>query len=148
MRYLVIATPDEKKLIKDYQAYDEVIVTGVGYGNVFQALKDIPRDSEIVNVGYAGSNELPKGSRCIVGRSMSYHPNCEYEEKTYMLHEGGVDCYSSSDFVTENTIDVPAVFDMELYAIMSMGFENVWSMKVVSDQLDYDEYEGTRYGRQ
>lgn len=35
MRYLVIATPEEKKLIKDYQAYDEVIVTGVGYDNVW-----------------------------------------------------------------------------------------------------------------
>lgn len=35
MRYLVISTPDEKKLIKDYQAHDEVIVTGVGYDNVW-----------------------------------------------------------------------------------------------------------------
>ena len=37
-------------------------------------------------------------------------------------------------------IQEPVLFDMELYAIMSMGFKNVESIKIVSDNLNINQY--------
>ena len=135
---IVVATDAEYKRFKaDAQ---EIVVTGVGYSNVYKALTDIPRDTPIFNVGYAGSNTIPKGTVCTIAECRHYHPNVEYSEDTYKLN-GEYICYTSDDFVTRTDIKEPVVFDMELYAILSMGFTNVTATKIVSDNLSYEEYE-------
>lgn len=122
-----------------------VIVTGVGYPNVYRALADIPRDTPIINIGYAGSNSIPKGTTCVIGACRHYHPNVEYDEPEYKLN-GKYICYTSDDFVLNTDIKEPVVFDMELYAILSMGFTNVTAIKVISDNLSLEEYENTTNG--
>ena len=54
---------------------DKVIITGVGAVNVWRALKDEPRDQEVVNIGYVGSNVLPVGTLCSPEEVELYHPN-------------------------------------------------------------------------
>lgn len=135
---IVVATKQEKERFKSET--QEIIMTGVGYGNVFEALKDIPRDTPITNIGYAGSNTIPKGTVCGIGECRHYHPNVEYEETVYKLN-GDYICYTSDDFVTYTDIKEPVVFDMELYAILSMGFTNVTAIKIISDNLSIEEYE-------
>ena len=140
---IVVATQDEYRNFK--QPYNEVFVTGVGYGNVIRSLADIPRDTPILNIGYAGSNSIPKGTVCFIKECRHYHPNVEYEEPTYKLGGGYVDdeyiCYTSDDFVLRTDIEEPVLFDMELYAILSMGFTDVTAVKIVSDNLSLEEYE-------
>ena len=137
-RLIVIATSEEEKLAKEY--HSPILITGVGYGNVYRTMKSIDRDVPLLNLGYAGSNRIPVGSVCRVGRVMNYHPNVRYEEKQFRL-DGDTICFSSSDFVTETNIRTPCLFDMELYALLSMGFTDVISFKTVSDRLNYKEYE-------
>lgn len=135
---IVVATETEH--VKFQSANEEMIVTGVGYANVFKTLADIPRDTPITNIGYAGSNNIKIGTVCAIGECRHYHPNVDYEEPIYKLN-GEYICYSSDDFVTHTDIKESVVFDMELYAILSMGFTNVTAIKVISDNLSLEEYE-------
>ena len=139
----VVAMPSEIELIKPYSDWNgkgPVLVTGAGAVNVIQALRDVPRNTMIMNVGYAGSNKIPVGTRCYIGKVRMYHPAAKIEDPVFDLN-GTVPCYTAGDFVTETDIDEPCVFDMELAYILAMGFERVYAVKVVSDNLDYDEFE-------
>ena len=135
---IVVATEDELALVGDYPR-DQCIVTGVGALNVIRALMDVDRNEPILNVGYAGSNSLPVGSKVCVGSCQLYHPNADFESPVYDLW-GDIPCFTSSDFVINTNIEIPCVFDMELAYILAMGFNFVLSNKVVSDNLDYNEY--------
>lgn len=135
---IVVATEAEYEKFKS--TTQETIITGVGYANVYKALANIPRDTPITNIGYAGSNKIPIGEVCFIGECRHYHPNVEYKEDVYKL-PGNCICFTSDDFVLNTDIEVPVVFDMELYAILSMGFTNVIAIKVVSDNLSLSEYE-------
>lgn len=135
---IVVATDAEYERFKDYG--QDIVKTGVGYGNVFKALANIPRDTPILNIGYAGSNTIPIGEECIISECRHYHPKVEYDEAVYKL-DGDCVCYTSDDFVTHTDIKEPVVFDMELYAILSMGFTDVTAIKIVSDNLSLNDYE-------
>ena len=133
----------------------QVLITGVGAMNVINALKDLPKDMTIVNIGYAGSKDLEPGKYYAVEKSFLYHPNVDYPEKeTYLgIHystayeneelfdadEKIVSCYTSNDFVLE-TDKKGCVFDMEMAFIAALGFENLVAFKYVSDNLDLQEY--------
>ena len=136
---VVVSSEAEKKLFVCDESF-RVIVTGVGYGNVYRSLCGLPRDTTIINIGFAGSNSIPIGTLCCVGEVRNFHPNVDYSEMSYRL-VGDTPCFSSSDFVTRADIPYPCLFDMELYAILSMGFTNVVSFKTVSDHLNYKEFE-------
>ncbi len=139
---IVIATNDEIKLAEKYNLNnEEVIKTGVGGLNVIEKLKDIDKDTPILNVGYVGSNNIKKGEMVKIGKTKLYHPNVEYDEPTYNLEDGEILCLTSNDFVLSTEIKKPVVFDMELAYIIALGFKNVRSIKVVSDNLSYNEYE-------
>lgn len=135
---IVVATEEESQRFKF--GSEKVVVTGVGYGNVYRVLADIPRDTPILNIGFAGSNIIAKGEVCEIGECRHYHPNVDYNEAVYKLN-GEYVCYTSDDFVTQTNIKEPVVFDMELYAILSMGFTDVTAIKVISDNLSLEEYE-------
>ena len=135
---IVIATRDELPLVGD--TAEPVLITGVGAVNVINALRDIPRSTPIHNVGYAGSNKLPLGTRCRIGKVKAYHPSACFEDREYVL-DGSIPCYTAGDFVTSADIEEPCVFDMELAYILALGFYNVTAEKIVSDNLSMEEYE-------
>lgn len=141
----VVAMPEEIKLLAD-EYRNKIIVTGSGAINVINALKDLDRETPIINVGYAGSNSITAGSRVRIGKSKLYHPNVDILEKEYSL-DGEITCYTSSDFVVSTNIMKPCVFDMELAFIMALGFKNVISEKVVSDNLSIKEFSEVCYGK-
>ena len=137
---IVVATREEKEFIESkYGRCKEILVTGVGAINVYESLKTIHRDTPILNLGFAGSPNIPVGTLVSVGEVKLYHPNVTYDEREYTLC-GFFPCFTSSDFVIE-TKERDCVFDMELAYILSMGFSNVRSYKVVSDNLSATEYE-------
>ena len=155
---IVIATPKELELVDKIlgdQAYHyyPILVTGVGGTNVVEKLRDIPRDTPIINIGYAGSSNTKIGTIVEVSQCSIYHPNVEYNESVFRLPKGAFDdkvldalsqkrmtCYTSNDFVLE-TKQHDCVFDMELAFICALGFENLRSIKMVSDNLSIDQYE-------
>ena len=142
---VVIATKDELKLVEEYGfSNNPILITGVGGVNVVNALKDLPRDTHILNIGYAGSNTLEIGTSVSVGKVHTYHPKAEFSEtESYNLTIGTHTCYTSTDFVTQCDFKEPCVFDMELAFICALGFKQVRSIKIVSDNLSIEEYENT-----
>lgn len=152
MKHLVvIAEKEELKLVENlgYGSWP-VLITGVGGLNIIEALKDVPKDTDIVNIGYAGSKDLEPGKFYGVSSVSLYHPNVNYTEKYYdldfhygkdddELDEMPVPCYTSNDFVLDTEIK-GCVFDMELAYIKALGFKCVVAYKYVSDNLDLQEY--------
>ena len=137
---IVVATDEEYILAQKRFKGAEIVKTGVGGINILNALKEADKGQEIVNFGYVGSNVIPIGTEVRIGECKLYHPNVEYEELTYKL-DGDVTCYTSNDFVLSADIKEPVVFDMELAYILALGFKNVISIKIVSDNLSLKKYE-------
>ena len=142
---IVLATNEEfecaSKYFKDYK----IIKTGVGNTNVISSLVNENKDQTIINIGYAGSNFLPVGEVVKVARSYNFNlpKNVEIDCKFhgFILDKEGVDCYTSSDFILSCDLKEPVVFDMELNTIIALGFRKVISYKIVSDNLNIEEYE-------
>jgi len=149
-KLIVIAEKEELKLVdklveknildKDIQ----VLITGVGALNVINALKDLPKDVHIINVGYAGSKDLKPGDFYEVDNCTLYHPNVDYPEPLYGCYEicddlMSKDCFTGCDFVLKSD-KTDCLFDMELAYILVLNFERVSSIKYVSDNLDLQEY--------
>ena len=152
---VVIAEKEELKLVEKlgYGHYP-VLITGVGALNVIAALKDIPKDTNLINIGYAGSKDLEPGKFYSVNMVSLYHPNVDYDEQTYDLDwiPWGIEpetesdepmtpvkCLTGTDFVLKSDVK-GCVFDMELAYIKALGFEYVIAYKYVSDNLDLQEY--------
>ena len=140
---IVIAEKEELKLVEQLELKNiPVLITGVGALNVIQALNELPKDIEIINVGYAGSKNLTPDFY-EVGVVTLNHPNVEYPEPRYFCKRTGryvsKTCYTGCDFVLDTELD-DCLFDMELAYIKSLGFKNVISYKYVSDNLDLQEY--------
>ena len=134
-RLTVVATQEELKLVNG-----DAVVTGVGPLNVLKSLSDVSRDTPLFNIGYAGSNSLKIGTKVTIGYVCLYHPNVDYESPVYHLG-GDIPCHTSQDFVTNADCMIPCVYDMELAYILGMGFTDVISEKIVSDNLSVKEYE-------
>jgi hypothetical protein len=137
---IVVATEAERKIAESRWENERILVTGVGGINVYKALCDVDRNEQIINFGCCGSNLLQIGSEVSVGDCRLYHPNVEYEEKAFRLN-GETTCLTFCDFVLKTEIQEPVVFDMELAFILAMGFRNVKSIKIVSDNLSLKQYE-------
>ena len=64
MKYILIAEEGERDLIAKYlpDCNWPVVITGVGAINVIQSLRDLPREAEVLNIGYAGSSNFEVGT--------------------------------------------------------------------------------------
>ncbi len=142
---LVVAENKERALAEQLFPGIPVRECGVGALNILQALRDIPLDTEIINVGYAGSANYAIGTQVEVGECQLYHPNVTYPEPTFQL-SGNTRCFTGVDFVLESK-ETDCVFDMELAFICGMGFKNVRSIKIVSDNLSLHEYHAAGEGQ-
>lgn len=141
---IVVANDIEKVLAEEKFPDDEILVIGCGGMNVVNSLKDVPRDTPIINFGHAGSNNIALGTEVHVSTCTSYSlSDFKYESPVYELEDEGVPCYTAGDFVTACDIEEPCVFDMELGFILALGFTNVRAIKLVSDNLSLDKYNET-----
>ena len=167
--YIVIAEAGdligEKKLIAQYLKGEmrgdqwhmadgtvwDIIVTGVGAINVMQTLRHLPEDAQIINIGYAGSANYEIGSAVRVTQARLNHPCVTYPEpelhlqllpNSYLISPNEcIDsvCYSNTDFVLQSDYQ-DCVFDMELAYIAALGFKQLYSLKIVSDNLSLHTY--------
>ena len=168
-KLLLLAEEGERKLIQEVGARlgmerllaeYEVLITGVGALNVLRALRDVPRDTELLNIGYAGSANFEIGSLVEVTDVCLNHPNVTYPEPELRLQTCGelisaalyhsaegqeparllqARCYTNTDFVLQSDYR-DCVFDMELAFIAGMGFTRLRAIKYVSDNLSLHAY--------
>ena len=148
-RFIIVAKEKELELPFAQAAlageYRTPIITGVGATNVIQALHNLPLDSDVLNVGYCGSNRFPIGSVVWIADSRLWHPNVEFEEPTYHLMDGAEAlCLTAGDFVLSGeNLPAKSVVDMELAFIAAFGFHSLKAVKYVSDNLNRQQYEKT-----
>lgn len=129
----------------------DIIVVGVGAINVINTLRDLPRDAHLINIGYAGSANYAIGSIVAITEVRLNHPCVKYPEPELHLQVINSDyllqpetclksvCYSNTDFVLQSDYR-DCVFDMELAYIAALGFPNLTSIKIVSDNLSLHAY--------
>lgn len=137
-KLIVVAEQKERRLAEELMPGIPIKECGVGALNILQNLRDLPLDTEIINIGYAGSANYPIGKQVEVGECRLYHPNVNYPEPNFRL-QGDTRCLTSVDFVLQSD-ETDCVFDMELAFICGMGFNNVRSIKIVSDNLSLHQY--------
>lgn len=141
---------DNQWYMSDGSVWD-IVVTGVGAINVMRTLRDLPRDAKIINIGYAGSANYEIGSVVSVTEVRLNHPCVTYLEPELHLQTVPAEylkspetclhsvCYSNTDFVLQSDY-TDCVFDMELAYMAALGFENLSSLKIVSDNLSLHTY--------
>ena len=160
-KYLVIAEEGERDLIAKYlpDCNYPVIVTGVGAINIIRSLQNLPRESELINIGYAGSANFDIGTLVEVTEVRLNHPNVTYPEPTLQLtplpktsnikHQTSnilkSICFSNCDFVLASDYK-DCVFDLELAFIAALGFKSVSALKIVSDNLSLHAYHNLTHG--
>lgn len=110
----------------------------------------------IINIGYAGSTDIPVGKWVNISNSFNYEWDIPGEEKYSFLDYGNkqlevleqsdiekVNCYSAECFVTKTDIKEHVAFDMELHSIAVIGDMlniPVMALKKISDNISLDDY--------
>lgn len=137
-----------------------LLITGIGKQltaiNLTEYLCKNEKPDFIINVGYAGSTDIPIGTWVNISRVYNYEWEIPGEEKYEMLAGGSqklelinnidiekVECYSSESFVMQTNIDEHIAFDMELHSISLICDLNgipLMSLKKISDNLSLDKY--------
>ena len=144
---LVILAAEEAEYNKCREVFPEVecILTGVGAGNVIKACCSLPKGTRIINIGYAGSNNIEIGTVSLVSDTFRYTDgNYEFDDHANPLHlsDEGFPCYTGNSFFTESDRTAPTLYDMELNYIASFSphLELVAAVKIVSDNLSVDAF--------
>ena len=147
---ILVATDQEYELAKKHLGNYKVVKTGVGASNVIKACSNLlinfVRDKHydaIINVGFCGSNDLPKGTVTEVFRTFRFIDHTvgfKDFRNGWILSKEGYDCYTSNDFVTEDDNPDSVLYDMELNYIAAFPFRLLGAVKIVSDNLNVDEY--------
>ena len=144
---IVILAAEEAEYNKCREIFPEIecIRTGVGAGNVIKACSDLPKGTRIINIGYAGSNNVEIGTVSPVSDSFRYTDgNYKFDDHANPLHlsNEGLPCYTGNSFFTESDRTESTLYDMELNYIASFSphLELVAAVKIVSDNLSVDDY--------
>ena len=132
---------------------EKIRFTGVGAINIIRSLQHLDRDTEIYNVGYAGSANFDLGTWVEVTESRLNHPNVTYPEPELKLSNlqspisnvKHAVCFTNCDFVLASDYN-DCVFDMELAFIAALGFKQLHSIKHVSDNLSLHAYHELTHG--
>ena len=103
-------------------------------------LPETTEDDVIINIGYAGSNNLPVGS-IVEPSEVVELATGERMAVDKVFDCSSYPCFTSNDFVTETNIVEPCVFDMELYMISKLKHKALYSLKIVSDNLNLSDCE-------
>ncbi|MBQ7438412.1 MAG: hypothetical protein IJ548_00160 [Paludibacteraceae bacterium] len=164
-KYIVMAEEGEQVLLdkaREQLGLDlkdaELIYTGVGAINIIQTLRDLDREAEIYNIGYAGSANFDLGTWVEVTEVRLNHPNVTYPEPELKLVDETLGaelpldhdtvravCYTNCDFVLASDYK-DCVFDMELAFIAALGFKHLHALKYVSDNLSLHAYHDLTHG--
>lgn len=152
-----------KQKEKFYQKENiSLVITDVGRNNVTKTLLELlntynMKDSIIINIGLAGSNNLNIGEIIEVKNNYGYHFDLTpFGDKLYHTTNSPykldtinelkqIDCYTSDGFVQQTNIKETCVFDMELNTITLFPHKKIHSIKIVSDTLDASRYNEFNY---
>lgn len=137
-----------------------LLISGVGKQRtaicLTKYLCENDKPNKVINIGYAGSTDIPVGKWVNITRAYNYEWEIPGEEKYVMLDFGSqklktlknttiekVECYSAECFVLDTDIEEHVAFDMELHSIAFICDEceiPLYSLKKISDNLSLENY--------
>ena len=137
-----------------------LLISGIGKQStaiyLTKYLCENKKPDEIINMGYAGSTDIPIGKWVNISKVYNYNWEIPGEEKYSFSNYGNqelelvddktidrVECYSAESFVTETDLTGHIAFDMELHSIAvvaDMYKIPVVSIKKISDNLSLEDY--------
>ncbi len=97
-------------------------------------------DDIIINVGYCGSSHLKIGTVVEPLEAINIDTGVKYSIDP-IFNKPHYTCYTSSVFVEETDITEQCIFDMELAKIAALPHKKLYSLKIVSDNLDEDAFD-------
>lgn len=104
---------------------------------------DMPQTTKediIVNLGYCGAYDIPVGT--IVEPSIVFNmDNHKKAEINHIFNAKRVRCYTSNEFVTKPIVNFESIYEMELYKITQIPHKKLYSLKIVSDNLNEQDCE-------
>ena len=104
------------------------------------ALPETSDDDIIINIGYAGSNNLAVGSIVEPSKVIKLDTG-ECEKVDNVFDCPTYPCYTSNDFVTETDIVESCIFEMELFMLTKLKCKSLHAIKIVSDNLNLHDCE-------
>ena len=133
MVYYVFAMPREAEML---DVENKVIV---GINAVEPPVTT--EDDIIVNIGYCGATaDIPIGT--IVEPSIVYDAisgDSASIDKIFGCED--IKCFTANEFVTEPIEESKNIYDMELYKLTKLPHKKIYTLKIVSDNLNENDCE-------
>ena len=132
MVYYIFAMPREAENVD----IDNKVVVGINAVD----LPTTTEDDVIVNIGYCGAYDVPIGT--IVEPSKVYDVDTGDSvsiDRIFGCED--IKCFTSSEFVTEPVVNHKSIYDMELYKLSKLPHRKIYSLKIVSDNLNEEACE-------
>lgn len=147
MPEIVILAAEEAEYNKCREYFPGIrcIRTGVGAGNIIRTCSSLPEGTRIINIGYAGSNNVEIGTVSLVSDTFRYTDGAyRFVDHANPLHlsDEGLPCYTGNSFFTKSEHINPTLYDMELNYVASFTprLELVAAVKIVSDNLSVEAF--------
>lgn len=138
IRYL-IAMPREADIferVSEKCPVGSIEIIGIGATN----MGEYGKDDVLVNIGYAGGHRIPVGALVEPTHAMNAeeHEAIKIDQLFPIEHRV---CFTSGEFVTEPIVTYRSIYDMELFKIAQQPHKKLYSIKIVSDNLDEKDCE-------
>jgi hypothetical protein len=97
-------------------------------------------DAILMNVGYAGGYKVKVGSIIEPLYAVNAYTR-DIKRIDSLFHVERKLCFTSDAFVTAPMVDYSVIYDMELFKIAEKPYKKLYSLKIVSDNLDETDCE-------
>lgn len=111
-------------------------IIGINGTNMPQTTKD----DILINLGYCGAYKVNVGT--IVEPNVVFDVNTRKKKcinKKFNVEK--IRCYTSDEFVTKPIVNFESIYDMELFKIAQIPHKKLYSLKIVSDNLNEKDCE-------
>lgn len=126
----------EKEKLAKFVKHD-IDVIGIGATDLPKTTKD----DVIINVGYCGAYDMQVGA--IVEPHLCFDKKTRKKKqiKSFMGFFERVRCYTSDTFIEKPIVNFRSIYDMELFKLLSLPYRELYSLKIVSDNLNEKDCE-------
>ena len=98
------------------------------------------KDDILVNLGYCGAYKVKVGE--IIEPSVVFSTQGKQRRKIgHLFNVPRIRCYTSKEFVTKPIVNFESIYDMELFEITKLPHKKIYSLKIVSDNLNEQDCE-------
>lgn len=103
-------------------------------------MPETTKDDVLVNLGYCGAYKVNVGE--IIEPSEVFAIQGKQRRKIgHLFDVPRVRCYTSKEFVVEPIVNFESIYDMELFEITKLPHKKIYSLKIVSDNLNEQDCE-------